>query len=561
MKRRDYSKWGLRIGCWLSALALVCGLATSCDKDVTEAETSLPNGKYSLQLTAEQPQPQTHSAGKDSWANGDRIAVKFGSQGYPKTYVMDSLGKALPASSADAIYWQNTAESQITAWYPNEWHLTIAIVDQSKGYAEFDFLRATTKARYNQPVNLSFKHLMAKIEVTLIAGKGITEEEITAADVTFFGLQIARFFDGEVVGVGDDTCSITPYYNAMSKRYEALVVPYNMKDKQLIRVSLGGKDFFYTPTTDSVGNLKEGKQYNYAITVKADGIEVQATEGGSWSNGGEENVEVLVSKPYSKAQIGDFLLRDGSLVDKDSLKSSQKDSVAAVVFWTPANTDITGRVTPARLTDDKVMAADFPNCTHGLAVAVRDIAYESYPEFVFYWQEIPESVVNFQSDNFNLFPMSVYKAVASSIVSTDNVNYILGYQNTRVIQAYNDYCKANSKTKNIVTPVDLLPDFTASFPAPANSTGWFLPSMKELCMLFYKDVDDIFTQYGNGGIPETKNIVNTSILFAGGKGLIGSYLSSTEWGGSEVFGVHRDYGVGCVEKNAPGYNKRAVCAF
>ena len=560
MKRRDYSKWGQRIGCWLSALALVCSLATSCDKDVTEAETSLPNGKYSLQLIAEQMQSQTHSAGKDSWIHGDKIAVRFGSMTHVNTYVMDSLGKVSPASSADAIYWQNTAESQITAWYPSE-DDDFFIDDQSKGYAEFDFLRATAKGRYNQPVNLSFKHLMAKIEVTLIAGKGITKEEITAANVTIFGARIARFYDGEVDEYDGSSFQITPYYNATSQRYEAVVVPRNMKDKLLIRVSLGGKYFFYTPTAESVGNLEAGKLYHYAITVKADGIEVQATEGGSRSNGGEENVTVLVSKPYSKAQIGDFLLRDGSLVDKDSLKSFQKDSVAAVVFWTPAYTDTTGRVTPARLTDDKIMAADFPNCTHGLAVAVRDIAYESYPEFIFYWQEIPERVVNFQSDNFNLFPMSDYKSVASSTDSTDNVNYILGYQNTRVIQAYNAYCKANSKTKNIVIPVDLLSDFTASFPAPANSTGWFLPSMKELFMLFYKDVDDIFTPYENGWIPETKNIVNTSILFAGGKDLRDPYLSSSERWGGEVFGVYLNYGVGYVRKDGSGYRKRAVCAF
>ena len=38
-------------------------------------------------------------------------------------------------------------------------------------------------------------------------------------------------------------------------------------------------------------------------------------------------------------QIGDYLLADGSLVSKDELTEEQKASVAAVVFWTPAETD------------------------------------------------------------------------------------------------------------------------------------------------------------------------------------------------------------------------------
>nr|WP_229070385.1 MULTISPECIES: DUF1566 domain-containing protein [Bacteroidales] len=36
-------------------------------------------------------------------------------------------------------------------------------------------------------------------------------------------------------------------------------------------------------------------------------------------------------------------------------------TVAGVVFCIPKDTDPTGRLTPARLTDDKIMMKDFPN--------------------------------------------------------------------------------------------------------------------------------------------------------------------------------------------------------
>ena len=59
------------------------------------------------------------------------------------------------------------------------------------------------------------------------------------------------------------------------------------------------------------------------------------------------------------------------------------------------------------------------------------------------------------------------------------------------MKAYNKYCKANKKQDNIVWLVDDIEAWTADNPAPKNSTGWFLPSPKELHILCYKDVGNI----------------------------------------------------------------------
>ena len=67
----------------------------------------------------------------------------------------------------------------------------------------------------------------------------------------------------------------------------------------------------------------------------------------------------VTRKSYTM-QVGDYLLTDGNLLPKDTpLTAEQKANVAAIVFWTPAETETTGRQTPASLTDDKIMAADF----------------------------------------------------------------------------------------------------------------------------------------------------------------------------------------------------------
>lgn len=59
-------------------------------------------------------------------------------------------------------------------------------------------------------------------------------------------------------------------------------------------------------------------------------------------------------------QVGDFILLDGNLVNKGNLTEEQKAKVAAVVFWTPAETETAGRNTPARLSDDVIMAIEHP---------------------------------------------------------------------------------------------------------------------------------------------------------------------------------------------------------
>lgn len=181
------------------------------------------------------------------------------------------------------------------------------------------------------------------------------------------------------------------------------------------------------------------------------------------------------------------------------------------------------------------------------------------------WQTSSGDVYSFQNYRAYLNPnRSQYKSVASGRGATSGMNYILGYQNTKVLQVYNAWCKANGRTNNIVQPVDALESFTTSNPAPKGSTGWFIPSPKELHMLCYKDVDEVFYIKGtdkNG----TWKIVNTSIGNAG-------YTEINEyvhWSSSENI-EHRIYAYSlqfydCIVfidkmKSRSSYT-RAVCAF
>lgn len=268
----------------------------------------------------------------------------------------------------------------------------------------------------------------------------------------------------------------------------------------------------------------------------------------------EENINHLL-------QVGDFLMQDGKLVSKDvTLTEEQKANVAAIVFWSPAETDPVGRNTPARLADDKIMAADYPFCTHGLAVALKDFAMVQ-------WQNRDrwEYVRDFQYSNSFTHPLkSDFVSIATGSGRTDNANRILGYQNTQVLLAYNKYCAENNKSDNIVNPAAALTEYVATNSAPKCSTGWFLPSAKELNVLCYKDVDDIWNATGT----QTRDIVTNSFFIAGGEG----FKTIKYWSSSEsvynryslyynAVSVAMSSGWITSDLKSNTYWLRAVCAF
>ena len=146
-------------------LMLAGGLLVSCGKMETgESTTRLPDGKYPLRLTAEVAQPHPRAGGKD-------IGVMLDGMLSLQRYVMDASGNTVPKDAENTIYRKSTTETCVTARTPN------ADIDQSGGYAGFGLLYVTVVGGYYQAVSLRFNHRMAKVEFTLMAGEGVTEEK------------------------------------------------------------------------------------------------------------------------------------------------------------------------------------------------------------------------------------------------------------------------------------------------------------------------------------------------------------------------------------------------
>lgn len=446
-----------RIGGWLPVMMLICGVLASCSSE-DESTAPLPDGKYPLQLTAEVAQPQTRAGGKDAWTGGEEIRVSLEGVFGNKTYVMDASGNASPKDADNAFYWKNTDEARVSAWTPDIESET-DISDQSGGYAAFDVLYASAIGRYDQAINLRFIHRMAKIEVILKAGEGITEEELEGATVTIFGDPLTHSTAG-LVSPGDQSDGeIKPYYDAATKKYEALVPPQDMTGKPLIRISIGSNDFTYTPETEAAGKFDffGGKRYAYTITVKANGIDVQSVTGGTWVANGEENVTSKRVKQRFTAdelKIGDYFYSDGTWSD-GGLRKIYADGSMHIDYYKPGPlrgktvVGIVFQTDKSRIGKKEKEKLGGEDKVHGLVMAVKNA---NAAEKVIWSNE------------------SRYLDLLNDCVSKSN-NYsdISGYGNCESIRSL----EGNFDKYPALQAVD---GYNTTCPVPTTTTGWYLPS-------------------------------------------------------------------------------------
>lgn len=446
-----------RIGDWLPVVMLICGVLASCSSE-DESTAPLPDGKYPLQLTAEVAQPQTRAGGKDAWTGGEEIRVSLEGVFGNKTYVMDASGNASPKDADNAFYWKNTDEARVSAWTPDIESET-DISDQSGGYAAFDVLYASAIGRYDQAINLRFIHRMAKIEVILKAGEGITEEELEGATVTIFGDPLTHSTAGLVAPGDQSDGEIKPYYDAATKKYEALVPPQNMTGKPLVRISIGSNDFTYTPETEAAGKFGffGGKRYAYTITVKANGIDVQSVTSGTWVANGEENVTSKRVKQRFTAdelKIGDYFYSDGTWSD-GGLRKIYADGSMHIDYYKPVPlrgktvVGIVFQTDKSRIGKKEKEKLGGEDKVHGLVMAVKNA---NAAEKVIWSNE------------------SRYLDLLNDCVSKSN-NYsdISGYGNCESIRSL----EGNFDKYPALQAVD---GYNTTCPVPTTTTGWYLPS-------------------------------------------------------------------------------------
>lgn len=149
------------------------------------------------------------------------------------------------------------------------------------------YVTANPVARTKNPVNVSFKHLLSKIQVTLIPDQsnGLTAEDFKGAKLEILsvlpGVSLTLANGGISAATGAPAPVIAATYPAAETpaalTAAAIVVPQTFtKGSKFMKVTLatGGELFYTLPDTGDDLTLESGKVYTYEITVKLTGLTV-----------------------------------------------------------------------------------------------------------------------------------------------------------------------------------------------------------------------------------------------------------------------------------------------
>jgi len=274
----------------LLVLTFTIALLTFCNKEKTS------DGVNQLTLFSCKDRPVTRATVDNVWSGGEQVQVSI-DNGAAITFSAHPSGTLTPVSP---IYWQNASQSiSARAWYPDSWSFP---VDQRAGLQPADFIFASTvtgimASNYTEKP-LIFHHWTAKVTVNLTAGTDVSS--VNGATVAFCGYtsgtpDSSDTGNGVITGSGNGW--ISPQ-NMNGGTYVALLIPRDMTGTQFVRITIGGNDYFYTPTAGQAV-LQQGMSYMYNITVYMTRIDVEVAEGIVWTDGNEYNITPLLGNNSS----------------------------------------------------------------------------------------------------------------------------------------------------------------------------------------------------------------------------------------------------------------------
>lgn len=166
------------------------------------------------------------------------------------------------------------------------------------------YVTANPVARTKENVNVSFSHLLSKIEVELVVGDGLKQDDFKGATLSILNTKPSTSLtlnDGTISAAsGDATDIIAAEYSKTETpallTATAIVVPQTVKKgTKFMKLCLttGGAFYYTLPDGDSDPDLilKSGKIYKYTITVKLTGLTVTSTIAGWGTIGADGPIE------------------------------------------------------------------------------------------------------------------------------------------------------------------------------------------------------------------------------------------------------------------------------
>lgn len=481
-----------------SAVALA--LLSGCNNDYDGQ--AVPGSKLVVAASIDYVNTRVSDTGTE-WTVNDAIGVSDNLSVNPNQnikYVTNSTTGVF--TSATDIYILGSEPVTFTAYYPYSGsegtpagEVNFSIVNGSGEYVgssaiDFMFAEEATASREIPQVNFKFKHMMSKLKLNFKGDAVIDTRADTPISYTLRGVTTDGTFntaDGIITRgttKGDVTMQAT-LGSASSVILPPAASPEGTAETIQLIITMGDKVYSGTFTPA----LAASQEYRYEI-------ELNQTEGGTtlqissptidgWTPNESGSIDIEEDTNLNPTlEIGDFLCLDGTTIDKDkTLDEKMKAEIIGVVYYV------------GKATEDVALMRDFPDCTHGLAVALNNANTE--PEA---FASGKDGIVNswLESQSFKEDYLGTW--VGTNPVPSSGT--IQGYNNTKVFElsSLDETAVGEGMTswkEQSDNMIAALTKFRTEH--PVEFAEWYLPSWKEL---------DI--------IRENYDIVSASVVKVGG---------------------------------------------
>ena len=461
----------------LSIIALSALTFASCSHNEYDGK-DLQGGR--LIVTASVDDLNTRASGI-KWDAGDNIGISS-DNGHDNILFSTEKGDGVFTSETPA-YILGDGEKSFSAYYPHH-----EAVSSDNGTISFttplDFMHATgTASRENPKLNLVFSHKMTKVSLVVNNSLLSRADEDEKPVIFLDKVHVEGSFnahEGVVTPTGKKGKTESKEV-AFGSTIEFILPPQGKNinetvNEAIVTISYAGKT--YSGSIAAFDDYEDGNQYNFSIDLSGDNENVSMTISSAtitdWKNtdGGSVSVEeVETPKEENVLEVGDFILTDGSVIDKNDRDFAElKSKVAGVVFYV-GNPQPSGLYGYDKTAD--ILLKDYPNAVNGLAVAVSDANGGSPARFA----SAKYSFADWQKDETNTLGANY---IATNLNLTKAGERMLGYNNTKLVQKCAELLDTEeTSTTGAAAFLSILNDFNKANTV-SGASSWYLPSYAEL---------------------------------------------------------------------------------
>lgn len=467
-------------------------IMSSCSSNEFDFGGSDAGSKLQVSASIHELQTRAHET---SWDANDAIGVSDADNNTNVKYVTTSGDGVF--TSNNVIYLLGNESHNFTAYYPYNESVTaenkIITFDEPADYM-YGIASAT---RQNPNALFTFTHKMSELSFTVTDatstnsssakawtradGNETSSSESTTASstITLHDVVLNGTFDTSDGTVkagdkkGDLTISFTP-----GQKSSFLLPPQSFEGGNVkISVNHNGKTFGGTLSLDKT---TEGNDIQYGLTINKENqqtaLAISSKTITGWTPVDKGNQDLAEKEAENVLEIGDFLLNDGSVVDKaydlNKITATGKTVVGVVYYVGNPQPSVLYNGTYTEAQD--ILKADAPNATHGLAIAINN-GNDGNAARMFASPKYDYSAWFKDNETSNSY---IKTTISIKVAGTQ----FLGYNNTAVIEKVGDNTD-ETNTVDVKTGssefTKILTDFREKNTV-SNCSKWYLPSYAEL---------------------------------------------------------------------------------